>query len=70
MTLVTQIKLNSKRKTWNCSSVEYVTVIKEKVEFEARLYELAKIIYDELCQPSNSLKHDLGIIQPRIDTNE
>jgi hypothetical protein len=46
-------------------SVEMVTIVKEKEEFEARLYELAKLLYDEFCQRPKSLHHDLDVIQTK-----
>jgi hypothetical protein len=65
VTKVTSEKLNSKKKSWNCKSVELVTIVKEKEEFEARLYELTKLLYDEFCQRPKSLRHDLDVIQPK-----
>lgn len=67
MTKVTQEKLNSKKKSWNCKSVEYVTVLKEKDELEARLYELTKLLYDHFCQRPKSFSHDLDVIPKQKD---
>jgi hypothetical protein len=65
VTLVTQEKLKSTKQKWNCKSVEFVTIVKEKEEFEARLYELTKLLYDEFCQRPKSLHHDLDVIQTK-----
>lgn len=62
MTKVAKEKLHSTHKRWDAKSVEFVIVIKEKNEYEARLAELAKILYDEFCQRPKSLHHDLGLI--------
>ena len=69
MTEVTTKKLRSTHQRWNCKSVEFVTVIKEKVEYEARLAEIAKILYDEFCQRPKILNHDLGQILEERNCN-
>ncbi len=71
MTRVTQEKLKSTRHKWNCKVVEKIFCGIEKDQYDARIAELAKILYDDFCQRPKSFHHDLGIIQQtRIDTHE
>ena len=70
MTKVTKEKLKTTKHKWNCQSVEKIFYSIEKNEFDARIAELAIILYNEFCQRPKYLNPDLGIIQPRIDTHE
>jgi hypothetical protein len=71
VTKVTQEKLKSTRYKWNCKSVEKIFCGIEKDQYDARIAELTKILYDDFCQRPKSFNHDLGIIQQtRIDTHE
>lgn len=67
MTKVTKKKLTSTRQKWNCKSIEYIVIEVRKDEYEARLYELAQILYSELCQRPKSQDHELGIIQEHLE---
>ena len=63
MTKVTQEKLKSTRHKWNCQSVEKIFCGIEKDEYDARIAELAKILYDDFCQRPKYLNPNHDIIQ-------
>lgn len=70
MTIVTQGKLHSIRQRWNPKVVELVSKVITDREFEERLAEIGKLLYDELCQRPNSQSPSLGMILKRTGTDE
>ena len=64
MTKVTSVKLNpSKPKRWNPETIEINFKTISDADFELRLYELGKLLYDEFCQRPKSQDPSLGMIQ-------
>lgn len=52
------------QKQWNPEVVKMSEVLISKAEFEQRLAEVVKILYDHYCQrPKLSQVHHLGMIQ-------
>lgn len=70
MTNVTAEKLKAPSKRWCPKVIELVPCIVTDREFEGRLAELGKLLYDGLCQRPKSLSHDLGMILEQRTTDE
>ena len=70
MTDVTTEKLHSTRKRWNPKVIELVAQVTNDREFEERLAELGKPLYDELSQRLKSQSPSLGMILQRTGTDE
>lgn len=70
MTNVTTEKLHSTRQRWNPKVIELVAKVTADREFEERLAELGKLLYDEFSQRLKSQSPDLGMILKRTGTDE
>ena len=70
MTNVTTGKLLSSKKRWSPEVIELIPFTLSERDYEERLADVAKIIYDELRQRQQSLDPNLGMILTRTSTDE
>jgi hypothetical protein len=70
VTLVTHEKLIPSKKRWSPEVIEFIPFTISDRDFEERLADVAKILYDDFCQRPKSQDSNLGMILTRTSTDE